>query len=649
MAMLFSERARRCITDSSLFLFAKLYFSQSDIGGNLEKKDLITEPTDIDSTDSGKKIDSDQSALYKPKVSDESVDYAEVQGPTNWAIQTLESKQPLLSPTDQSPEMALQDFVNALKRRDIGKASSNWPDFPQEFWCDAVGELIIRKSEIFRKTEKMAVGYVELSCKHEGKIAVFSSCMDITPRKNGWSINSACCDGEEHLKKGNGEGALRTVEDFYGAVKAGDCGRASELRPGFTEELCRSTTRVDLHGVRVKYMDDALAVVYIDLTYNRGGKAEQFSGYLVVDRVVSGWKVNGRTYRILDEAGGLERYLMNVAGRKLGVEKAPPAGVLVPTADLGEAELLINGLFFGSQAVLRSCWTQSALKGEPAEKRIMRIKTPQKSGPSTLRPHHWVPPLFPAEQNSIRSVTTFNNKLYIALTFDLCERSNEIAGYDAEIVDYLRANRVKATFFAGGKWMSSHKERAMQLMADPLFEVGNHSWSHANLRVIDHREIENQILWAQAQYESLWQELKERSRADPEEMMKIPRLPMVFRFPYGTCNAESLRLLARYGLTSIQWDIVSGDAAKAQTAEKIAQIVLKQAKPGSIVIFHGNGRGHGTAESLLVIVRELRKRGYHFVTVSELLRLGRINSTEDCFELKPNDNLHYDRIFDREG
>jgi len=73
----------------------------------------------------------------------------------------------------------------------------------------------------------------------------------------------------------------------------------------------------------------------------------------------------------------------------------------------------------------------------------------------------------------------------VAPAFDLCEQANERSGYDTGVVDWLRAHRVKAASFAGGKWLRSHPERAMQLMADPLFEVGNHTWTHGNLRVIE--------------------------------------------------------------------------------------------------------------------------------------------------------------------
>ena len=75
-------------------------------------------------------------------------------------------------------------------------------------------------------------------------------------------------------------------------------------------------------------------------------------------------------------------------------------------------------------------------------------------------------------------------KKLVALTFDLCETAGEAAGYDGAIVDYLRSQRIKATYFAGGQWMASHKARAQQLLSDPLFEIGTHGWVHRNARLL---------------------------------------------------------------------------------------------------------------------------------------------------------------------
>ena len=132
-------------------------------------------------------------------------------------------------------------------------------------------------------------------------------------------------------------------------------------------------------------------------------------------------------------------------------------------------------------------------------------------------PHHRQPvkirclPCLRDLQNSIRSVTPAEGRKLVALTFDLCEGKGELAGYDADIVDFLRASKVKATFFAGGKWLQSHPDRAMQLMADPLFEIGNHSWNHPNFRLISEAAMHEQIVRTQAQYEIIWEELGNES------------------------------------------------------------------------------------------------------------------------------------------
>ena len=81
----------------------------------------------------------------------------------------------------------------------------------------------------------------------------------------------------------------------------------------------------------------------------------------------------------------------------------------------------------------------------------------------------------------LRRVVPAGGAKLVALTFDLCEGSGEVAGYDGAIVDRLRAASVPATFFMGGRWAQSHEQRAMQLLADPLFEVGDHTYDHADL------------------------------------------------------------------------------------------------------------------------------------------------------------------------
>ncbi len=91
--------------------------------------------------------------------------------------------------------------------------------------------------------------------------------------------------------------------------------------------------------------------------------------------------------------------------------------------------------------------------------------------------------------------------------------------------------------------------------------------------------------------------------------------------------------------------MVSGDPSKTVQAEAIRQGVVSRVKPGSIVVMHANGRGFHTAGALPLVIADLRKRGFEFATVSELLAKGEPVIADSCYERKPGDNARYDRLF----
>jgi peptidoglycan-N-acetylglucosamine deacetylase len=183
------------------------------------------------------------------------------------------------------------------------------------------------------------------------------------------------------------------------------------------------------------------------------------------------------------------------------------------------------------------------------------------------------------------------------------------------------------------------RERTQQLMADPLFEVANHTWEHRNLRVVSGQKLADEIGNTQLAYEQVRQELEAKQCSAAGASMlaheQAPKRLSLMRFPYGACSA--VNEVARQGLLPIQWDVSSGDPTVGQSARAIERQVLGNVLPGSIVLFHANGRGWHTDAALPAIIAELKAQGYEFATVSELLAAGEPVLAATCYDSRPGD------------
>ncbi len=292
---------------------------------------------------------------------------------------------------------------------------------------------------------------------------------------------------------------------------------------------------------------------------------------------------------------------------------------------------------------LLQCWEPRHLQATHSEKYPRRGIKQAFIDPPALS-SFVLSPVSPALRGSIRRVKLPPGQKLIALTLDLCEAHGEVAGYDGAVIDYLRKHNIKATLFTGGKWMMTHQFRAQQLIADSRFEMGNHAWTHGNFRNIDRKKMLSEIIDAQKAYRFTKNNIQKQAcitknhyKFDKSEDMTL------FRFPYGSCTADSLKMVGDKGLLAIQWDVATGDPSKSQSAHRIAQQVLSRVKPGSIIIAHANGRGWNTAKALPLFIPKLIAKGYKFVTVSELLAAGKPVISQYCYDSVLGDTNRYDR------
>lgn len=192
----------------------------------------------------------------------------------------------------------------------------------------------------------------------------------------------------------------------------------------------------------------------------------------------------------------------------------------------------------------------------------------------------------------------------VALTFDLCQKPEYPAGFDQGIYQALLEAQAPATFFVGGDWARTHPDELQLLAANPLFEMGNHSWSHPDFPGLDEATLSAEILKTQ------------------DILYRMTGVqPRLFRLPAGLYDDLALSVIAYHGLYTIQWDVVTADPVYDNQASNINQIVRDNVQNGSIIIMHANGRGWHTAEALPEMIAYLREQGYRLVTVSDLLGL----------------------------
>jgi peptidoglycan/xylan/chitin deacetylase (PgdA/CDA1 family) len=312
--------------------------------------------------------------------------------------------------------------------------------------------------------------------------------------------------------------------------------------------------------------------------------------------------------------------------------------------------LLSTGVALAEEAQApQQCWTPQALAGTEAE--LKHVASRESLDLAALKQVTLPPatPIAPELRGSIRGVTLPSGEKLIALTFDLCEENGYVSGYDGRVVDLLRAQGIKATFFAGGKWMETHPERAQQLIADPLFEFGSHGLRHLDLSHAKDQTLSEEITLTEAAYARARSALTSRqcfagaAAQQPQERLTL------FRFPYGRCNDKALTAVADAGLVSIQWDVVTGDPDPRVSAKTIANTILTKAHPGAIVVAHANGRGRNTAAALAIALPKLKEQGYGFVTVSELLKAGKPVIATRCYQNNPGDMTRIARTSARRG
>jgi peptidoglycan/xylan/chitin deacetylase (PgdA/CDA1 family) len=195
-----------------------------------------------------------------------------------------------------------------------------------------------------------------------------------------------------------------------------------------------------------------------------------------------------------------------------------------------------------------------------------------------------------------------NGRPAAALTFD----DGPHPPYTEQVLETLARYDVAATFFCVGLHARSYPDLVRRIV-DEGHQLANHTWSHPVLGDLDEAQVRTQL--------DRTDELLDAAGRSGRPL---------FRPPYGAITPEFVEWLESdpAGRTMVLWDVEAFDWARPGS-DAIADRVLAEVSPGSIVLLHdGGGDRSQTVAALPSIVESLLERDYALDTVGALLPAG---------------------------
>ena len=157
-----------------------------------------------------------------------------------------------------------------------------------------------------------------------------------------------------------------------------------------------------------------------------------------------------------------------------------------------------------------------------------------------------------------------NNQNKIFLTFD-DGPTPEITPW---VLDILKKNNAKATFFCIGKNIQKHPELFQRIISEG-HSVGNHTHNHI-------------LGWKT----STKNYLKNIGQCQIEIVKEKVGESKIFRPPYGKLTPSQSKSVRKLGYKIIMWDILSADFDATISPEECFENCTNKVESGSIIVFH---------------------------------------------------------------
>jgi len=169
--------------------------------------------------------------------------------------------------------------------------------------------------------------------------------------------------------------------------------------------------------------------------------------------------------------------------------------------------------------------------------------------------------------------------------------------YIPQMLDTLKQNNIKATFFLGGTWVKKYPELASRIAAEG-HEIGSHGYSHPH---------PDQL--------SKFENLREIQKSEDVIYKATGIRPRLFAPPYGERGPSVLRAADEASYTTVLWSVDTIDWQLPQP-QIIVQRVVEHTHNGAIVLMHPTAP---TVKALPEIIQRLKRDGYQLVNVSKII------------------------------
>jgi len=197
-----------------------------------------------------------------------------------------------------------------------------------------------------------------------------------------------------------------------------------------------------------------------------------------------------------------------------------------------------------------------------------------------------------SEKLPIYNVETTEKK--VAFTMNAAWNADDID----KILEVLNKTNSKITFFIVGDWVDKYPE-AVKKISDNGHEIANHSNTHPH---VNNLSLEKNI---------------EEIKLCNDKIEKITGVrPTLYRGPYGEYNDIVISAAENENMRTMQWNLDTLDYS-GLTGEQMWKRIENKLSNGSIVLSH-NGTKH-TADSLEMLINNIKEKGYSIVKVSEIM------------------------------